>query len=128
MMLQQETPQDFVIATGVQSSVREFTNLAAAALNLDLRWEGRGEAETGVLHEYAADGKNSCKTIVRIDPRYIRPSDVDSLLGDASEAQRFLGWKPTTTLKDLVREMVEADLAQAKLEMLARGRSHQTAN
>ena len=66
MMLQQETPQDFVIATGVQSSVREFTNLAAAALNLDLRWEGRGKAETGVLHEYAADGKNSCKTIVKL--------------------------------------------------------------
>ena len=110
LMLQQEAPQDYVIATGIQHSVREFVSIAAENLGLSIRWEGSGLGEVG----YDASGK----AIVRVDPRYFRPTEVDSLLGDPSKARRVLGWQPGTSFEELVREMVEADLALAKRDEL----------
>ena len=112
LMLQQETPQDYVIATGEQYSVRDFIHRCAAILEMDLTWTGSG------VDEKAVD-KNG-KTIIGIDPRYFRPTEVESLLGDASKAHRELGWKPRTTFDELVREMIEADLRVAKRDALVK--------
>ncbi len=109
-MLQQEQPQDFVIATGVQYSVRDFVTLAAAKLGLNLRWEGSELSETG----YDQDGR----AIVRVDERYYRPAEVETLLGDASLAHRKLGWRPTVTFDELVTEMIEEDLRSAQRDDL----------
>ena len=108
MMLQQPVAEDFVIATGVQHSVRDFVNAAAKALDIQLHWEGSGIDEKGVT----TDGR----AIVGIDPRYFRPAEVDSLLGDASKAHAKLGWKPRTSFEQLVEEMATADLRSAELE------------
>ncbi len=110
MMLQQETPQDYVIATGIQHSVREFVQRCADLLEMPLTWQGEGQEECAV----DADGK----VIVAVDRRYFRPTEVDSLLGDASKAQRELGWTPRTSFDELVREMVECDLDAAKRDAL----------
>jgi len=107
LMLQQSEPEDFVIATGEQHSVREFVELAAAELGMKIRWAGRGVEESGID---AATGR----TVVRVDPRYFRPTEVDTLLGDASKAARKLGWRPEVSFQDLVREMVAEDLVLAK--------------
>ena len=112
LMLQQEKPQDFVIATGVQYSVREFINRCAKLLELDLTWQGSG------VEEKAVD--KSGKVIVAIDPRYFRPTEVETLLGDPSKAQRELGWTPRTSFDQLVKEMVEADLVSAQRDALVR--------
>jgi len=109
LMLQQDEPEDFVIATGQQHSVRDFVNAAAAHLDLNIHWRGTGLDESGT------DAKTG-KCIVSIDPRYFRPSEVDALLGDASKAQKKLGWTPRITFAELVREMVESDLALARQE------------
>ena len=109
-MLQQEKPEDFVIATGIQHSVREFVTLAAEKLDIRLTWEGHGVEERGV--------DQSGATVVAIDPRYFRPSEVETLLGDPSYAHERLGWKPTVTFETLVKEMVEADLVSAKRDQL----------
>lgn len=109
-MLQQDDPEDFVIATGVQHSVREFVTLAAAELGIKLSWEGQGIQERGVDQNGA--------TVVEIDPEYFRPSEVETLLGDASYAHKRLGWKPTVSFEDLVAEMVAADLVSAKRDQL----------
>jgi len=111
-MLQQEKPEDFVIATGVQHSVREFITLAAASLGLQLSWEGHGVEETAV--------DQGGTTVVSVDPRYFRPSEVETLLGDPSYAHERLGWKPTVNFEELVREMVEADLLAAKRDQLVK--------
>ncbi len=111
LMLQQERPEDFVIATGVQRSVRDFVIEAAALLGMSIDWSGRGLDEVGV-------DRNTGRTLVRIDPRYFRPTEVDTLLGDASKARNRLGWRPEVTFTDLVREMIEADLAAAKRDAL----------
>jgi GDPmannose 4,6-dehydratase len=110
LMLQQENPQDYVIATGQQHSVREFVQRCAALLSLDLKWQGTGANEKAV----DSDGK----TIVAIDPRYFRPTEVDTLVGDAGKAQRELGWTPRTTFDELVREMVDSDLKSAERDAL----------
>jgi GDPmannose 4,6-dehydratase len=110
LMLQQPKAEDFVIATGVQFSVREFVELAAAELGIHLRWVGQGASERGL------DPRGNC--VVAIDPRYFRPTEVDSLVGDASKAQRILGWKPRTSFPDLVREMVQKDLDLAERELM----------
>lgn len=102
MMLQADEPQDYVVATGETHSVREFCEHTFAHVGLPLTWKGEGLAEEGV----AADGR----TLVRIEPRYFRPSEVDLLLGDASLAKRSLGWEPKVTFKELVRLMADADL------------------
>ena len=112
LMLQQEKPQDFVIATGQQYSVREFINRCAKLLELDLNWQGSG------VEEKAVD--KSGKAIVAIDPRYFRPTEVETLLGDPSKAQRELGWTPRTSFDQLVKEMVEADLVSAQRDALVR--------
>jgi GDPmannose 4,6-dehydratase len=109
LMLQQDQPEDFVIATGKQYSVRDFINLAAKQMGLDIRWEGQGIDEKGY------DASGAC--IVAVDPGYFRPTEVETLLGDASKAREKLGWSPRTTFEDLVGEMMSADLAEAKLEM-----------
>lgn len=103
LMLQQKKPDDFIIATGEFHSVREFVEEACRLLDLDLEWKGDGVNEKGI-------DKKTGKTIIEIDPRYFRPTEVDVLLGDASKAERILGWKAKTKFKDLVRIMVEADM------------------
>jgi GDPmannose 4,6-dehydratase len=105
MMLQQDKPEDFVIATGVQYSVREFIEWTAEELGMSLRWDGAGVDEVG----YWGD-----KPILRIDPRYFRPTEVDTLLGDPSKAKEKLGWVPEITAREMCREMVDEDLRQAK--------------
>jgi GDPmannose 4,6-dehydratase len=102
LMLQQENPEDYVIATGEQYSVREFVEASAPYFGMDIIWLGEGEKEFGV-------DKNTGKTIIQIDTRYYRPSEVESLLGDYSKARRELGWEPKTTFKELVKEMCEAE-------------------
>jgi GDPmannose 4,6-dehydratase len=110
LMLQQEKPEDFVIATGEQRSVRDFVNIAAEMLDMKIRWEGTGSDEKGF------DGND--KLIVAIDQRYYRPAEVDTLLGDASNAQKKLGWSPTTSFTELVSEMITSDYAIAKRDKL----------
>jgi len=105
LMLQQPEPDDYVVATGQQHSVREFVEMAAAELDLPIRWEGHGEAERGI------DPQGRC--IVAVDPRYYRPTEVQTLLGDASKAHTKLGWKPACTFRQLVTEMVREDLSGA---------------
>ena len=109
LMLQQEKPEDFVIATGHQYSVREFIMIATEKLGMSIKWTGKGLAEKG----YAADGR----CVVEIDARYFRPTEVESLLGDASKARVKLGWVPKISFKKLVEEMVEADLLEAEHEL-----------
>ena len=107
-MLQQETPEDFVIATGRQESVRRFIELSARALNWGpVRWEGSGLEEIGRRSDTGA-------IVVRIDPRYFRPAEVDTLLGDPANAHEKLGWKPTTSLEELVNEMIGFDREEAR--------------
>jgi GDPmannose 4,6-dehydratase len=111
LMLQQKTPADYVIATGEQRSVRTFVELAARKLGIDIEWRGTGLAETGV--SVATD-----RTIIRIDPRYFRPTEVDSLLGDATKARTELGWSAQISLDALVQEMVDTDYALAQRDAL----------
>jgi GDPmannose 4,6-dehydratase len=111
LMLQQELPEDFVIATGIQYSVRDFVNAAAAELGMTLRWQGEGLTETAtVLDAGPHIGATPGQVILRVDPRYFRPTEVETLLGDASKAHTKLGWKPATTFNQLVKEMMQADL------------------
>jgi GDPmannose 4,6-dehydratase len=110
LMLQQEKPQDYVIATGQQHSVREFVQRCAKLLELNLTWQGTG------IDEKAVD--KSGNVVVAVDPRYFRPTEVDALLGDASKARRELGWEPRISFDELVREMVESDLNSAQRDAL----------
>ena len=109
LMLQQDEPEDFVIATGLQYTVREFVTLAAARLGIELTWKGVGVEEKGFLHD------GTC--IVEVDPGYFRPTEVETLLGDATKAREKLQWKPKISFKQLVEEMVDADLLEAKNEI-----------
>lgn len=118
LMLQQDKPEDFVIATGVQYSVREFVDAAANELGIHVRWEGSGVDEKG----YDADG--NC--IVSVDPRYFRPTEVETLLGDASKAKEKLGWQPKTTFAELVKEMVREDLKTAERDELVKSHGYYT--
>ena len=112
LMLQQDKPQDFVIATGQQYSVREFVQRCAELLELDLTWQGSG------VEEKAID--KSGKVVVAVDPRYFRPTEVETLLGDPSKAKHELGWTPRTSFDELVQEMVDADLKSAQRDALVR--------
>ena len=110
LMLQQDQPQDYVIATGLQYNVREFIERAAEPLGIRLRWTGEGVDEQGIDTEG--------RVIVAVDPRYFRPAEVDTLLGDASKARRELGWKPRISFAELVSEMVTEDLKEAERDAL----------
>ncbi|GAB3649075.1 GDP-mannose 4,6-dehydratase [Ramlibacter alkalitolerans] len=116
LMLQQDRPEDFVIATGVQYSVREFVDATAAVLGMKLEWKGEG------VDEKAFDPAGRC--VVEVDPRYFRPTEVQTLLGDASKARQKLGWTPRTPFKELVREMAEADLKAAQFDLEVQARGH----
>jgi GDPmannose 4,6-dehydratase len=117
MMLQQNEPDDYVVASGQQHSVRELIELAAAKLDMRLAWEGKGVEEKGLD---AATGK----PIVCIDPRYFRPAEVDTLLGDASKARRNLGWEPRISFEELIGEMVMADLREAEKDAMVRQKGY----
>jgi GDPmannose 4,6-dehydratase len=117
LMLQQDKPDDFVIATGVQYCVRQFIVWAAEELGIGLDWRGRGAAEEAVVARVTgpnAPALHPGQVVVRIDPRYYRPTEVETLLGDPSKARLKLGWEPTVNVRDLCREMVVHDLEQAK--------------
>jgi GDPmannose 4,6-dehydratase len=111
LMLQQPVAEDFVIASGIQHSVRDFVTLAGSQLGLNIEWRGTGSEEQGV-NTHTGD------IIVRIDPRYFRPTEVDSLLGDATKARTVLGWRPETDFQALVKEMVESDLEIARRDAM----------
>ncbi len=112
LMLQQEKPEDLVIATGVQYSVRDFVNAAAQELGMQIRWEGSGIDEKG----YDVHGK----CIVAVDPAYFRPTEVETLLGDPTKAKEKLGWTPKTSFAELVAEMVREDLKSAERDELVK--------
>lgn len=116
LMLQQEQPEDFVIATGQQYSVRDFVSAVASELGMVIRWEGDGVDEKGY------DEKGRC--IVAVDPRYFRPTEVETLLGDASKAKLKLGWVPKISFAELVREMTEVDLRQAEFDLKVQEHGH----
>ena len=122
LMLQQDTPEDYVIATGVQYSVRQFVEFAARELGTEIAFSGEGEREVGTV--VRVEGHRArCKAgdvIVKVDPRYFRPTEVETLLGDAGKAKAKLGWVPKITLPELVREMVEADYASAQRDNLVK--------
>jgi GDPmannose 4,6-dehydratase len=119
LILQQDKPEDYVIATGVQYSVREFIEKAAAVLGMQIEWEGKGVEEIGrVAASEDGEGPQPGDVIVRIDPRYFRPSEVETLLGDPGKARRQLGWQPATSFDDLVREMITADLEIARRDAI----------
>ena len=111
LMLQQNTPEDFVIATGIQYSVREFIEIAAQALKMNIEWKGSGLNEVGIYNN---------KEVIKIDERYFRPTEVETLLGDASKAHEKLGWKPKISFQNLVEEMVEEDYKISKRNELIR--------
>jgi GDPmannose 4,6-dehydratase len=117
MMLQQDSPEDFVIATGVQYSVRQFIKWSAAELGIELDFRGSGENEEGVVTKISgsnAPGINVGDIVVKVDPRYFRPAEVETLLGDPSNAKLKLGWIPEITVQDMCTEMVKSDLEEAK--------------
>jgi GDPmannose 4,6-dehydratase len=126
LMLQQQQAEDFVIATGTQHSVREFVQLSAAELGVTVAFEGDGEKEIGVVSAVGKIGgelRAKCKVgdvIVRVDPRYFRPTEVETLLGDPTKAKEKLGWVPTTTFAELVKEMVESDYTSAKRDSMVK--------
>ena len=126
LMLQQDAPEDYVIATGVQNSVRRFVECAARELGITIAFSGDGKSEIGTVARIDPVGgeiKANCQVgavIVRVDPRYFRPTEVETLQGDASKAKARLGWTPATSFAELVREMVEADYAAARRDSLVK--------
>lgn len=112
LMLQQEEPEDFVIATGEQHSVRDFVEVAAAEVGIGIDWIGSGVDQKGI--------DRTGKVIVAVDPRYFRPAEVETLLGDASKARQKLGWRPRTSFQELVREMMQEDLISAERDALVK--------
>jgi GDPmannose 4,6-dehydratase len=127
MMLQQEMPEDFVIATGVQYSVRQFVELAAKQLGFKILWRGLGTEEVGYVGEFeSSSAENKCPAlklgmiIVKIDTRYYRPTEVETLLGDATKAREKLGWTPDIKLESLIYEMVQTDLLDARRKLVLR--------
>ena len=122
LMLQQNIPEDFVIATGVQHSVREFINVASKELNMDLVWKGSGIKECAYWVNSKKETKNKKSTlyspIIKVDRKYFRPTEVETLRGDATKAQKKLGWKPKIKFNDLVKEMIQEDLIIAEKESI----------
>ncbi|HCY64037.1 MAG TPA: GDP-mannose 4,6-dehydratase [Oxalobacteraceae bacterium] len=127
LMLQQEQPEDFVIATGVQFSVRDFVNAAANELGMQLRWEGHGVDERAFWIG-RSDGGSESSPVVAVDPRYFRPTEVETLLGDPSKAKAKLGWTPQTSFAELVAEMVREDLKAAERDELVKAHGFKAFN
>jgi GDPmannose 4,6-dehydratase len=121
LMLQQNEPDDYVVATGEAHSVREFVEAACKHLSIDLEWQGKGRDETGI-------DKKTGKTIVRIDPRYFRPAEVEFLLGNPQKASDRLGWKPKVTFSELVTMMVDADYRQQERELYLKNGGYEVKN
>lgn len=140
LMLQQSKPDDFVIASGEQHSVRDFVDATATELGITLRWEGHGVNEIGIIEkiddiseglcekrrEIAGNDLQSGQIIVRVDPRYFRPTEVETLLGDPAKAKEKLGWEPKVSFQDLVREMVCSDLEEAQRDSLCKTEGFKT--
>ncbi|MGY6277183.1 GDP-mannose 4,6-dehydratase [Methylomonas sp. MgM2] len=127
MMLQQDQPEDFVIATGVQYSVRQFISWSAAELGITLRFEGEGVDEIGVVDQIKGDKAPAVKpgdTLVKIDPRYFRPTEVETLLGDPTKAKERLGWVPQISVQEMCAEMVAEDLKVAQRNAFLRAHGH----
>ncbi|WP_096084694.1 GDP-mannose 4,6-dehydratase [Agaribacterium haliotis] len=127
LMLQQDKPEDFVIATGKQISVREFVAMSAKALGIEIEFSGEGIDEVGRVASISGDVArflNVGDTLVRVDPRYFRPAEVETLLGDPTNAKQKLGWVPEITVEEMCREMVEADLQKAKQHALLKSHGH----
>lgn len=130
LMLQQEVPEDFVIATGVQYSVRQFVEAAALELGISIRWDGAGVEEKGVISKISGDkvsGAQVGQTIVAVDPKYFRPAEVETLLGDPTNAKVKLGWTPKTTFAELVREMMAHDLTASRQHALLKAHGYNVA-
>lgn len=127
LMLQQDQPEDFVIATGEQYSVRDFVDAAAKELEMNINWEGEGVNETGHI-EGLSQTDPAKQTVVRVDPRYFRPAEVETLLGDPSYAKEKLGWTPNITFDELVAEMVNEDLKAAERDELVKKHGYKTMN
>jgi GDPmannose 4,6-dehydratase len=126
MMLQQEEARDFVIATGEQHSVRDFVNAAAGELGVTLEWQGSGVDEIAVVSNPGpSTALKPGQVVVKVDPRYFRPTEVETLLGDPTQAHEKLGWKPTTTFAELVSEMMREDLKSAKRDSLVKNHGFQ---
>ncbi|MDA9281303.1 GDP-mannose 4,6-dehydratase [Pseudomonadales bacterium] len=129
MMLQQDNPEDFVIATGVQYSVRQFIQWSAAELGLELEFKGEGESEHAIVTKLIGDNAPALKlgdVIVKVDSRYFRPAEVETLLGDPSNAKNKLGWVPEITVQDMCAEMVQVDLKEAKRIKLLKEHGYDT--
>jgi GDPmannose 4,6-dehydratase len=127
LMLQQDHPEDYVIATGQQHSVRDFVEWTAAELGVTLRFEGRGLDERAVVAAVTGDRAPALKpgdVVMRIDPRYFRPAEVDTLLGDPGKAARKLGWRPEVTARQMCAEMVEEDLKVARRHAFLKQHGH----
>lgn len=120
-MLQQQEPRDYVIATGVQHSVKDFVEAACQELKITIEWQGEGSDTKGI-------NKENGKVIVAVDPKYYRPTEVETLLGDAEDAKKRLGWTPTTTFKQLVAEMIAEDVNEALKEMVLAGKKRSMAS
>jgi GDPmannose 4,6-dehydratase len=127
MMLQQDEPEDFVIATGEQYSVRQFVEETAKVLGVSLKWEGTAEEEIGIITEAPEEcNYKAGDVIVRVDPRYYRPTEVETLLGDPSKAKEKLGWVPEISFLELVKEMTESDLTIARRDALLKREGYKT--
>ncbi|MEJ2282794.1 MAG: GDP-mannose 4,6-dehydratase [Desulfobacterales bacterium] len=121
LMLQQDEPEDFVIATGIQYSVKELIEIAARQLNISIRWEGEGPDEKGLEEKTG-------QVIIAVDPEYYRPTEVNELLGDATKARSKLGWKPDISFEEMIREMIDADMEAAQKDYLCLKEGFQTFN
>ena len=128
LMLQQDTPDDFVIATGKQFSVRDFVNAAAQELGISIHWEGKGLTEHGIVESITNKETKIATgtTIIKVDPGYFRPTEVESLLGDATKAKEKLGWTPKTQFSDMVAEMARSDMKEANRDALCQQKGYKT--
>jgi GDPmannose 4,6-dehydratase len=130
MMLQQDTPEDFVIATGIQYSVRQFIQWSAAELGIELEFKGKGECEEGIIIKIEGDKAPEVQVgdvIIKVDPRYFRPTEVETLIGDPSNAKNKLGWVPEITVQEMCAEMVQEDLKLAKWNQLLKDNGYDIA-
>ena len=129
-MLQQNEPDDFVIATGVQYSVRQFIEMTLERLGVTIAWQGEGVNEIGTVASIVGDKAPALaisQKIVAIDPRYFRPTEVETLLGDPAKAKAKLGWEPEITIKEMIEEMVDVDFAAAKKHALLKAHGYEVA-